>query len=213
MTRTTPARHPFRALVRAASWHRRKLAVVAAVAAVLTGITAASPPDPPTVRVVRAVAQLDGGAVLDSGDVRLVALPRDAVPERALTAIDAAVGQSLTGPIAAGQVLTDLDTGSGRRSVRAGRLLAPLRLADADVAAVLAVGDLIDVIAADAQAGRASVIASSIRVVRVPPAPDDSAMVSADRSSGALLLVEVDVKTATLLAQAAVSSQLSVVVR
>ena len=34
---------------RAAKWHRRKLAVVAAVAAVLTGINAALPPDPPTV--------------------------------------------------------------------------------------------------------------------------------------------------------------------
>jgi hypothetical protein len=55
MSSVTPQRRrPLRALARAASWHRRKLAVVAAIAAVLTGISAAAPEGPAMITVVKA---------------------------------------------------------------------------------------------------------------------------------------------------------------
>lgn len=208
--------HPLggRALARAVSWHRRKLAVVLAVAAALTGINAALPPEPATVAVVRAATRLDGGQILTGSDLTTTRMPVDAVPDGALVDVAAAVGQQLTAPITRGQVLTDLSIVSAGRSVRHGLVVAPLRLADADVVALLKVGDAVDVVAADGEARRAAVVARAVRVVGLPRAPEDTGIGgSISTSSGALVLVEVDGTTATLLAQAAVSATLSVVLR
>lgn len=212
-----------RALTRAVSWHRRKLAVVAALAAMLTGINAALPPEPATVQVVSAVDRLDGGSVLTAEQVSLTRVPAELVPEGALTDVSAAVGRSLRAPVPRGQLLTDLSVVTASRSVRAGRVVAPLRLADADVAALLTVGDTVDVVAADGEARKAAVVASAVRVVGLPSAPDPSGDGGAlshagpaggsSASGGALVLVEVDRITATLLAQAAVTATLSVVLR
>jgi pilus assembly protein CpaB len=180
--------------------------------AVLTGISAALPPDAPSIEVVRTVHRLDGGTPLDRTDLTLARLPVDAVPAGALTRIDAAVGQTLRAPLSSGQVLTDLSVVSPGRSVRAGHVVAPLRLADADLAALLHEGDAVDVLAADSEAKNAVVVAHDVRVVGLPQPPDLSG-VGAASSVGALVLVEVDSATATLLAQAAVSATLSVVLR
>lgn len=208
--------HPLgaRALSRALSWHRRKLAVVLAVAAALTGINAALPPEPATVAVVRAAARLDGGKILAASDLTTSRLPVDAVPDGALGDLAAVVGQKLAAPITKGQVLTELSVASAGRSVRRGLVVAPLRLADADVVGLLRVGDAVDVVAADGEARRAVVVARAVRVVGLPQAPEDSGIGgSISTTSGALVLVEVDSHTATLLAQAAVSATLSVVLR
>jgi Flp pilus assembly protein CpaB len=196
------------------SWHRRKLAVVLAVAAALTGINAALPPEPLTVAVVRAASRLDGGRILTAADLTSSRVPVDAAPDGALGDLSAVVGQKLTAPITRGQVLTNLSIVSAGRSVRRGLVVAPLRLADADVVALLKVGDVVDVVAADGEARRAVVVARAVRVVGLPQAPEDTGIGgSISTSSGALALVEVDPKTATLLAQAAVSATLSVVLR
>jgi len=210
----TQARPRLHALARAVSWHRRKLAVVAAVAAVLTGISAAMPADPPSVEVVTAATRLDGGTVLADADVTTVRLPEAVVPEGALTRVADAVGQTLTASVSSGQPLTDLALVPAGRSGRAGMVVAPLRLADTDLAALLHVGDAVDVVAADGQAKRAVVVARSVRVVGLPRAADASGIGGTDTSSGgALVLVEVGPVTATALAQAAVTSTLSVVFR
>ncbi len=215
MSRTPLNRRPrFRALARAVSWHRRKLAVIAAVAAVLTGVNAALPPDPPTVEVVAAAHRLDGGAVVAAADLTLLRLPLNAVPDQALTTADSASGHTVLAPLTRGQVLTRLSIGPPSSTVRAGRVVSPLRLADADVAALLRVGDVVDVVAADGEAPRASVVARSVRVVGLPRPPDVDGVGAAPASTtGALVLVDVDGATATLLAQAAVTATLSVVLR
>jgi Flp pilus assembly protein CpaB len=217
MSRTPAQRPRLRALARAISWHRRKLAVVAAVAAVLTGVSAALPPPPPTTEVVQASARLDGGLVITEADVRTVRLPADVVPDGALTEVSAAVGQTVTAPVARGAVLTELSVVAPSRSVRAGRVVAPLRLGDPEVAGLLSVGQLVDVVAADTEAPQAAVVARNIRVVALPrPAEESGVGVSAGSATGAagsLVLVEVDSRTATLLAQAAVTATLSVVLR
>lgn len=215
MSRTTINRKPrFHSLTRAVSWHRRKLAVVAAVAAVLTGVNAALPPDPPTVEVVRAARGVAGGTVLAAADLQRVRLPVDAVPDDALTTVHSGVGQTVTAPVTRGQVLTRLSIGSPGAGVRAGQVVAPLRLADADVAALLRVGDTVDVVAADGEAPRAAVVAHAIRVVGLPRPPDvDGVGSSTASTAGALVLVEVTSATATALAQAAVTATLSVVLR
>ena len=206
--------YPFKALRRAVSWHRRKLAVVAAVAAMLTGINAALPPAPPTVAVVRATRMLDGGATIGTGDVAVVRLPAAAVPDGAVADPASVLGRTLTAPVARGQVLTGLDLVAGGSGVRAGHVVAPLHLADADLAGLLAVGDVVDVIAADGEARAAAVVARGVRVVAVPqPRETGGIGGSSTAADGVLVLVEVDSRTAAALAQAAVTSTLSVVLR
>jgi hypothetical protein len=109
-------------------------------------------------------------------------------------------------------VLTGLDVVTGPAGAGAGHVIAPLRLADPDLAELVHPGGLIDVIAADPEGGGARVIATAVRVLTVPPLPrEDDRMRSAE--NGVLLLVDVDPKTATLLAQAAASSRISIVLR
>ncbi len=91
-----------------------------------------------------------------------------------------------------------------RFSLASGAVIAPVRLADADVTALLSDGDLVDVVGADEQTGRATVVASRVRVVAVPPAARDPA----SSAGGGLILVEVERSIATALAQASVASQL-----
>ncbi len=216
MTRTPSTRHPFRSLARAASWHRRKLAVVAAVAAVLTGISAARPPDPPGVDVVRATREIATGAVVAPTDVRVDRIPRSAAPDGPLDDVDAVVGRPVAGAVAPGQVLTALDLGTPRAS-RPGAVVAPLRLADEEVADLLRVGDRVDVIAAGSAgstgtADKARVLARDLLVVGLPRRGDDGT-VGSGGLDGPLVLVEVDLATATALSEVAGDGRLSVVLR
>ena len=205
MVQQKTRRHPFRSLARAASWHRRKLAVVAALGAVLTGIAAAAPEGPPTVEVVRAKRQLAGGAVISPADVSVEQVVAADAPEGAVSDPDALVGQTLAAPIARRQVLTSLAVISTGVGVGRGHVLAPLRLADAELATLLHPGDVVDVLAADPEAEKASVVAQAARVVTVPRFEDDTG----SDSPGALVLVDVDSSTAAVLARAAVSGTLT----
>ncbi|HEY5821402.1 MAG TPA: RcpC/CpaB family pilus assembly protein, partial [Propionibacteriaceae bacterium] len=203
-----PRRRPWRSLTRAFSWHRRKLAVVAAVAAVLLGISATNPEGPPTLRVVRATSQLMGGATLASADLELADVVEDEAPDGALLDPADVVGKVVAAPIARGQVLTELAV-VGPAGVSPGKVVAPLRLADADLAALLKPGERVDVLVADQQTTKAAVVASAVRVVAVP------AMANPDQQTqaGALVLVEVDPGQAAALAQASVSGSITVIWR
>jgi len=209
VSQSTSARRRVRSLARAFSWHRRKLAVVAAVLAVLTGVAAVNPEGPPTRRVVRASSQLPGGAVIRAGDVELTDIPSSATPVTAIGDPAEVIGSMLAGPVAEGQVITPLDLLADRSTLPAGRVIAPLRLADIDLAGLLRPGEIVDVMGADAQAGTAAVVASGVRVVTIPAAE------TADTGprSGALVLVEVTPAEAAALARAAVSGTLTVLWR
>ena len=91
-------------------------------------------------------------------------------------------------------------------------MIAPLRLADSQVAQLLRVGDRVDVIAAGRSDGKAQVIAGDVVVVGLPHAADDGGLASGD-SGGQLVLVEVDLTTATTLNDVAASGRLSVALR
>ncbi len=199
-----------RSLIRAVSWHRRKLAVIAAVLAVLTGINAAAPRPPDTVTVLRATEALPGGSAVAATQVRLEAIAAGAVPEDAFTDPAQALGRIVAAPVPKGQVLTDFDL-VGDRSLRPGRVLAPVRLADSGLAAVLRPGDLIDIVAADGQGGPATAVARGVRLVTIPATDGPDAR--ADSAAGVLLLVEVDDETALALARAGSASALTVIWR
>ncbi|MCW2812049.1 MAG: cpaB [Friedmanniella sp.] len=205
----TGVRRPWwRELGRAASWHRRKLAALAAVAAVVSGVAAATPEGPATVRVVRLEHALAGGTVLQGADLDVADVPVDAVPDGALTDPGPALGRLLAAPAARGQVLTELALVLPRPPGSTSLVLAPLRLTDPDLAALVHPGDLVDVLAADPQVAQARVVAAAVRVVTVPRAEAENA-----RSDGALVLVAVDRPTAAALARAAVTATLSVIWR
>jgi pilus assembly protein CpaB len=205
-----PQRRFLRDLRRAASWHRRKLAIVAAIAAVLSAVAAAAPPAPPTLPVVRAATDLSSGAMVRTSDITVSSVAEEALPRGALTDPTAVLGRRLIGPVAEGQVLTALDLSGRSWGTGPGHVIAPLRLADPEVAILLQPGALIDVIAADPEGGQASVVAAGVRVLTVPAPPAREAASSAD---GGLVLVDVAAETATLLAEAAATTRISVVLR
>ena len=212
MPSVTPRRRrPLHALGRAASWHRRKLAVLAAVAAVLTGISAAAPEGPAMITVVKAKSQLPGGTVISASDLILDRVVVSDVPEGVVTNSNDLVGKRLAAPVAENQMMTLLTTTAAHTSVPPGHVIAPLRLADAALTALLRPGDVVDVVAADPQAEQAAtVIATSARVVTVPEVPDDRAGPGPD---GGLVLIDVDSRTAALVAQASASATLSILWR
>jgi Flp pilus assembly protein CpaB len=203
-------RRPLHALARAASWHRRKLAVLAAVAAVLTGISAAAPEGPAMITVVKAKSQLPGGAVLSAEDLVIDLVAASDVPNGALSDPHALIGRTLAAPVAENQMMTPLTMIAARTSVSPGNVIAPLRLADTALAALLRPGDVVDVIAADTQAEQAVVVAAGARVVTIPELPDEQAGGSLD---GALVLIDVDAQTASIVAKAAASAALSIIWR
>jgi pilus assembly protein CpaB len=209
----SPSRRGFlHSLGRAVSWHRRKLAVVAAIAAILTAVAAAAPTGPPTLRVVRATGQLASGSEVSASDVEVAEVVEAALPRGALSDPTAVIGSRLVGPVAENQVLTRLDVVDRPGVTGAGHVIAPLRVADPDFGALVRPGSLIDVIATDPEGGLARVIATAVRVLTVPPPPsEDDRMRSAE--NGVLILVDVDPNTATLLAQAAAGSKISIVLR
>src|SRR5436190_795896 len=101
--------------------------------------------------------------------------------------------------------------GSDMASPVAGRVAAPIRIADPGVARLLQAGDVVDVLAASEHGDgtTAPLVATSVRVVTVP-APED---VTSGLADGALIVVATTPSTAAVLARAAVTSRLSVTIR
>jgi pilus assembly protein CpaB len=177
--------------------------MVAAVAAVLTGISAAAPEGSAMITVVEARSQLSGGTVLSASDLVLGKVVAADAPEGALTDPNVLVGKTLAAPVAEDQMMTLLTAAAAPAAVPAGHVIAPLRLADAALAALLRPGDVV----ADVEAKQAAVVAANVRVVTIPEVPGDRASPGPD---GALVLVDVEGQTATILAQAAASATLSI---
>jgi pilus assembly protein CpaB len=198
-------------LVRLLSWHRRKLAVLAAMGATAAGISAATPPSPPTVEVVVADRQLSGGRQLTDSDLTLRNLPASAVPRDAITDPAAVVGRTLVAPLTRGSVLTELSILGDRPTVADGSVIAPVRISDATVISLLRVGDRVDIVAADPESGKhARVIAQGVRVVTIPRSiSGGGGLDPGGTDPQSLVLVEVSSDQAIDLAEAAAGSQLS----
>ncbi|HEY9291898.1 MAG TPA: RcpC/CpaB family pilus assembly protein [Microlunatus sp.] len=197
---------------RLVSWHRRKLAVLAAMGAAVAGISAATPEPPPSATVVVAAHQLSGGRQLTESDLSTRSVPQSTVPVDALTDPQRLIGRTLVAPLSEGSVLTALSVLGVRPDTHPGLVIAPLRISDAAVVGLLRVGDRVDVVASDPESGTAArVIADQVRVVTIPKAAEDTSQLSPTSSDPqTLLLVEVTRDQATALADAAAASQLSV---
>jgi pilus assembly protein CpaB len=184
--------------------------VLAAVAAVLTGVSAAAPEGPAMISVVKAKSRLPAGTLVSPADLVLDRVAAADVPEGVLTDPLALVGKSLAAPVAENQMMTPLAATDVRTSVPPGHVIAPLRLVDTALVALLRPGDLVDVIAADGQAGQAAVVAAGARVVTIPEVSDEQV---GPGPEGGLVLIDVDAHTASAVAHAAATATLSIIWR
>lgn len=204
---------PLRALLRAASWHRRLLASGCAAAAVAFGLSALAPKPGTVVHVLAAAHDIAAGATLTSADVHAIGLPPSVVPAGALRADDDITGRVVAAAVRRGEALTDvrLVGASMFRAVGAGLVATPVRIADADSAHLLQPGDVVDVLASNehSASSAAPVVATGVRVLAVP-APSDSSLSLDD---GALVILATSPSAAATLASAGVTSRLSVVIR
>jgi Flp pilus assembly protein CpaB len=206
LTRPVPRRRG--RLRRAVLARRRLLAAVTAAFAVLVGLQAAAPPPPATTPVLTAARDLPAGVVVGPDDLTRAPFLQESVPDGALAAAGDVVGRTTTGPVRAGEPLTDVRLVSGSLlDGYPGRVAVPVRLADPGAVALLRVGDRVDVVAADPQGrSEAVVVATDAPVVALPEA-DEAAL-----ASGGLLVLAVTGETARALATAAVSGYLSVAI-
>lgn len=156
--------------------------------------------------VLVASRDLPAGHRLTADDVVSVSLPSASVPATAMTELDAVSGV-LALPMTAREVITTTRLVRARTS---GGLLVPIRLPDADVAALLRPGDVIDVFATSPDLGgpiqAADIVAARVTVATVPESLDSG--ISA--TSGAVVVISTDERTAAKLAGAAGTATLSV---
>ena len=183
---------------------RRPLAALLAAAAVVAGLHELRPPPPDVVAVLTAARDLPAGTTLHEQDLRSVDYASGTAPSG--LASDA-VGRVLAAPVRAGEPLTDVRlVGAALAAAYPGSVAIPVRLPDAGMAALLHVGDPIDLVAADPQGGAARVVASDLVVVALPR-PDEESMASG--MPGRLVVLAAPEAVREDVAQAAVTGFLS----
>ncbi|HSV39533.1 MAG TPA: SAF domain-containing protein, partial [Nocardioidaceae bacterium] len=157
-----------RKLRRAVLGRRRLLAGVLAAVAVAASLRVVAGPPPPTAVVLTAARDLTSGTTVRRSDVQESTFLPESVPTGTLD-LEEIVGRTTAGPLRAGEPVTDV--GLVRASVLdgyPGLVAAPVRVGDADVVSLLRVGDRIDLVAADPQGLRASVVAEGVPVLALP---------------------------------------------
>ena len=199
---------------RAVAWRRRLLAAGLLAGSMAFALHALAPPPPPGVRVVVAARDVAAGAMLRSQDLRVESRPASAVPQGSLRLSREAAGRPVVSAVRRGEVLTDvrLVGPASLRGLGPGLVAAPVRVSDAETVALLAAGDVVDVLAANVDGGvEARLVAAGARVLSVPRSP--STGFGASLGDGALMLLATSSATAARLAAASVTDRLSVVVR
>lgn len=185
-----------------------------AAASVAFAISALSPAPLAAVEVVTAARDLRPGVILAAADVATARLPPGAVPSGVLRPGGSVAGRVLAAAVRRGEALTDVRL-VGRPLLAAlgsdGLVAAPVRIADPASVALLAPGDLIDVITAGspeglatAQPAEAAVVAAGVTVLTVPAGEPTGI-----GGEGALVLLAVPPGVATALAKAAATGRLS----
>ena len=212
-----------RALRHAYLRHRRGLRAALVAVAVAAALSVLAPAPAPTRSVVVAAVDLPSGRLLTAQDVALEPYASAQVPAGAYQRVDDVVGRAITGPLRKAEPLTDARmAGAAGLIASSGLVEAPVRLADAAVATLLRTGDVVDVLAAVADPavpgdgadgayggrGMATVVASAARVLVVP----DGSGTDGTGADGVLVVLAVTPTTARLLAAAAATSRLSVVI-
>jgi pilus assembly protein CpaB len=162
-----------------------------------------------------AARDLAAGTELAPADLRVVSMPVGIVPAGSSSRAAGLIGRIAAGAIRRGETLTDARVvGPGLTvGLGAGESAAvPVRIADPDAAALVRVGDRVDVLGTpvapdgtQATAGETVTVASAVRVLAV--------LRSRDPADGVVLVVATGEAAARTLAGAAVRHRLTVNVR
>ena len=146
---------------------RRLIAVLLVGVTVAASLRTLAPPPPATTPMLVAARDLPAGQVLRAGDLVERRVAPDVVPKG--VAGDP-VGRILASPLRDGEAVTDVRlVGAGPAHAQPPDTLAvPVRLSDAGQAALLTVGDRIDLLATDPQAGTTESVALDVTVLAVP---------------------------------------------
>jgi len=164
------------------------------------------------VEVITAGRDLTPGTVLTPADVVVSDWDSASVPEGALMDTGAVDGQTLTGPVREGELLTDVRLLGSRTATTAlgtEARVVPVHLADAGVSDLLREGDRVDVLTVEAQEDpnavpTARVLASGAVVVLV------SADAGVSRQRDRVVLLALPTDDATTVAAASLVSALTV---
>ncbi|MCZ4519588.1 SAF domain-containing protein [Rhodococcus ruber] len=164
------------------------------------------------VEVITAGRDLTPGTVLTPADVVVSDWDSGSVPEGALIDTGAVDGQTLTGPVRAGELLTDVRLLGSRTATTAlgtDARVVPVHLADAGVSDLLREGDQVDVLTVEVQEDpnavpAARVLASGAVVVLV------SADAGGSRQRDRVVLLALPTDDATTVAAASLVSALTV---
>lgn len=215
---------------------RRRLILAGLVALAVTfGLRALAPPPAPSVAVTVAAMDLPAGHVITQGDVHRVAWRSGTAPSGL---VQHAVGRSLASPLRRGEPITDARlVGPGLLiGQSAGRRAMAVRVTE-PTAGMVRPGDRIDLVAGPSTAAelpgemaKADVIAEGVLILATPsgtaaqPGPDGAGVGAfgdagagagqvGSGDSGEVLVVAVDLDTATRLAAVSGARSLSVVLR
>lgn len=210
-------RDRFVELLRGPGWRRVALArrIAAGLLVVLALGLALAPESSEGAALLVAARDLPGGATLGPADLALRRWPADLVPAGALTAPETAEGRVLAGAARAGEPLTDLRLAGPELAAATTRspdaASVPVRLADPDVAGLLAPGTAVDVITLGPVADEPVVLARDAVVLTVLPATGGVGPASA--RSGRVVLVALPRGSAARVAAASLSEQVAVTLR
>ncbi|MGI9196947.1 MAG: SAF domain-containing protein [Candidatus Nanopelagicales bacterium] len=192
------------------SRHRRIVAALVAFIAVLLGLSALRPASAPATTLIVAATDIPAGSTLQASDLAMAEIPLEYAAPGAIPTLADALGRTVSTALSAGEVVTRTRLAAEPLSSDGGTLVAPVRLADAEVAALLTPGMRVDIVRAS-RTGEADVLAEAVRVITVPRHLGFGP--SADRSSGSLVLVAADRATAIRLASASTQGGLSAILR
>jgi Flp pilus assembly protein CpaB len=178
------------------------------MAAVALTVRAVRPPAPASVALTVAGRDLPAGAVLAAGDLTRVRVPPGAVPAGLA---DRPTGRVLASGVRRGEPITDARlVGPELTAGHPGLVAVPVRLPDAAMAALLRVGDRVELLATDPQDGSTTVPAPDALVLALPAAgegpvtaPNHENAVTTG-SPGRLVVVGVTEDLVTRVAGAAV---------
>ncbi|MFG1934496.1 SAF domain-containing protein [Mycobacterium sp. NPDC048908] len=186
-------------------WSRTIVArrVAAAGLVILAGVVAIrSNPQGDRAEIVVAARDLASGVQLTADDVRVENRTAATVPDGSQTDVGALVGATLAGPARRGEVLTDVRVLGPRlaESVAGpGARVVPIPLADTALLDLVRPGDVVDVLAAGAEAdSQTQLVATDAVVVLVSEKPK-AAGIGGDR----VVLVALPGHTANKVAAAA----------
>ncbi len=183
---------------------RRLLAAVLVAVAVAAGLQASADPPPRRDIVLVAARDLPSGAALAADDLVEVGFAPGTAPAGLA---EAPVGRVLAAPLRAGEAVTDVRlVGPALTRAHPGLVAVPVRLPDAGMVALLRVGDVVDLVAADPQGGEPAVVAHAVPVLAVP---DHTADAGAQGLGGRLVVVGALEADVPVLADAAVRHYLS----